>query len=380
VEQNLLYNRLRELEQYQCDSSYLKHLNLLVSFLKITYASTTKSLTALLEDHEITYDHLWALFKPNALVYTICSGTGKPRCVKYKSGEAKTMDNGLEYFHLECHYLDFDGKVFGETAIELAITRFRGTKRISSLDAFPLEYHPNKNDAKAHLLECGRKFMSLMGVHHRQYRGDAFFMRKGKPIKVPVNSRVMIDAIYFREANPNYAKPRVNGSTEQDLSSWGWITFATDNHSTSRYDQVRSNGKSPDDVTDDDLIICSPTVPGFTYGNKLWGEHSFLSTMSAGRFTELTPRIAEFAVADIADIEWNPSAFAQLTLPSEQKDVVQALTEAHTKRKHHHVFDDFVVGKGLGLIILLQYRPLSIFPDFSTLTCLLVASPELARP
>ncbi len=77
------------------------------------------------------------------------------------------MDNGVEYFHLECHYVDFDGKAFGETSIELAILKFRRTKRIDTLDAFPLGYHADKAQVKANLVECGRKFVSLMGVRHR---------------------------------------------------------------------------------------------------------------------------------------------------------------------------------------------------------------------
>ena len=76
-------------------------------------------------------------------------------------------NNGLEYFHLECGYIDFDGKVFRETSIELAIWKFRGTKRISSLNIFPFEYPPSKDKVKAGLVDCGRKFVSLMGVHHR---------------------------------------------------------------------------------------------------------------------------------------------------------------------------------------------------------------------
>jgi len=71
--------------------------------------------------------------------------------------------------------------------------------------------------------------------------------------------------------------------------------------------------------------------------------------------TRLTRCIAEFAVADIKDINWNPAAFAQLAIPAKQKEVIQALAEAHTSRETEHTFDDFVVGKGLGLIILLQY-------------------------
>ena len=219
---------------------------------------------------------LWALFKPNTAVYTTCFGTGKPRCVKYQRGEERTTDSGVKYFHLECCYVDFNGKVFGETSIGLAILKFSGTKTINSLDAFPLEYHSNKDKVKAHLAKCGRKFVSLMGVHHRQYRGDAFYMRKGQPVKVPVNSRIMIDRVFFHEANPNYAKPRINESAKQDSSDDAWTIFGIDDRSKNQSDQVKSTGKDPAKMNEDDLILCSPTVPGFSYGNKLWGEQSSL--------------------------------------------------------------------------------------------------------
>jgi len=371
-----LYNRLAELEEYQCDPSYLRHFNLLLDFVKTTYASTTKRLTALLEGHEITYDLLWALFKPNMVLYTTCFGTGKPRCVKYHFGEERTMDNGVEYFHLECHYVDFDGKAFGETSIELAILKFRGTKRIDSLDAFPLEYHPKKIEVKAHLVECGRKFVSLMGVHHRQYRGDAFYMRKGRPIKVPVNSRITIDAVFFQEANPNHTRPSINQSAKEDSSDIAWIIFGSNDRSTNQSDQVKSNGKDPAEMNEDDLILCSPTVPGFSYGNKIWGEQNSRVARSHAR---LTRYIAEFAVADIKDINWNPAAFAQLAIPTKQKEVIQALAEAHTSRETDHTFDDFVVGKGLGLIILLQYGLRPHFPNFTVLILLPVGSQASAR-
>jgi hypothetical protein len=59
--------------------------------------------------------------------------------------------------------VNFDGKAFGETSIELTISKFRGTKGIDSLDALPREYHPNKVQFIADLVNCGRKFASLRG-------------------------------------------------------------------------------------------------------------------------------------------------------------------------------------------------------------------------
>ncbi len=57
---------------------------------------------------------------------------------------------------------------------------------------------------------------------------------------------------------------------------------------------------------------------------------------------------------DISSIIWNPSSFANLAIPSQKKQLVLALAKAHLGETSDHTFDDFVVGKGRGLIMLLQ--------------------------
>ena len=191
-------------------------------------------------------------------------------------------------------------------------------------------------------------------------------MRKGQPIKVHVSSRIMIDAVFFQEANPNYTRPRINECVQQGSPNGGWIIFGTDDRSTSQSDQVKSNGKDPAAMDEDDLVLCSPVVPGFSYGNKLWGELRFSSCLPARSVAKLTRCAAEFAVADIKGITWHPASFARLAIPSKQKEVIQALAEAHTSRGSDHTFDDFVVGKGRGLIVLMQYGLQAFF--FTMLT------------
>ena len=223
VEQNLLYNYLHELESYQGDANTgttqdatcLKHLDLLVDFIKTTYQSTAQRLLSLLENDEITYDLLWALFTPNSMAYTTCLGTGKPRYVIYDDREEKETSNGLKYYKMECRYLDYDGQVFGEASINLAIVKFRGKKRISTLNAFPLRYHPDEQGMKDQLVECGRKFVSMLGAHHRHCRGSAFYMEDREPVKVSVDSRVMLDAAFFRKMNPNYTTVVIFGPVIQ---------------------------------------------------------------------------------------------------------------------------------------------------------------------
>ena len=101
-------------------------LDLLISTIKNSYKSTTERLIPLLEEGKVTYDLLWALFKANGHVISICSGSNKPRCLKYDMGEEKKTNQGVEYFELQCQYLDFDGKVFGVVNEKLGIEKFRG--------------------------------------------------------------------------------------------------------------------------------------------------------------------------------------------------------------------------------------------------------------
>ena len=64
---------------------------------------------------------------------------------------------------------------------------------------------------------------------------------------------------------------------------------------------------------------------------------------------------AEFAVADIEEIEWSSVPFDSLTLPDEQRETIMAVTETGTSPNPGPEFDDFVDGKGRGIIVLLQY-------------------------
>lgn len=62
----------------------------------------------------------------------------------------------------------------------------------------------------------------------------------------------------------------------------------------------------------------------------------------------------EFDVEKISDVEWNEDAFANLVLPEDRKALLQSLVEAHHKKLG---FDDFIRGKGQGLLINLYGPP-----------------------
>jgi hypothetical protein len=262
------------------------------------------------------------------------------------------MANGTEYFHIEGRYLDFDGKVFGEVPIEIGILKFRGSKPINSLDVFPLEDHQNKKEIKADLIACGQKFHALTGVCHRQYKGMAFQVKDGEPVILSVNSRIIVDAAFFRQINPNYTRPSITSAAETRSGNPAFINLwdsITDDPSSSPPDPVKIKSVDRDELKEDDFLLCSPTVLGFSLDDKLWRK----SPLFACIVISLTfLYIVEFAVADITEICWNHSLLDRLAIEAERKKLIQALTTSHTSQMPDHSFDDFVAGKGRGLIML----------------------------
>lgn len=236
----MLYHYLSKLEAYRVDAAdrtvndreTLEALGFLIQTIKNNYKSITERLTPLLAEGKITYDLLWALFKANDHIVTICRGSRKPRCVRYDFGEEKKTSQGVKYFELQCRYFDFDGKVFGEVLDRLPIEKFHGAKRIDTLEVFPLAYHRSRDDLKKYLLECGQKFREMRGSHHVHYQGKAFFQSPDGIIRIPVKSRIMIDAALFRRNNPSYPRlftQRSNGHVNLDL-----LGFSTDQSDSER--------------------------------------------------------------------------------------------------------------------------------------------------
>ena len=182
-------------------------------------------------------------------------------------GDDKKTHQGVEYFELQCQYLDFDGKVFGAVTEKLAVEKFRGARRINTLNTFPIQFHPN-SDIVEKLAARGQRFVNLIGSHHRHYQGHAFYQRKEGVVRVPVNSRIVVDAEQFRKSNPDYPRLFAQSSGPTADTFFG-LAAATDQADSKR---VKSMGVPHSDLSDNELLICSPTVLAFSLSDKFWGE------------------------------------------------------------------------------------------------------------
>lgn len=149
-------------------------------------------------------DLLWALWKPNTFAYTTTYGShDDPRVFKVDCGIIETTTSG-EVYHVEGKYLDYDGKKFGYDRMVEEIPVFKGTKKITSLNCYPLEYHKSALQLFWDLIERGKKFVALAGVNYKSYQGTAYVMNSGSVARVNINGRVMVDRAMHRRINPNY--------------------------------------------------------------------------------------------------------------------------------------------------------------------------------
>ena len=116
-------------------------------------------------------------------------------------------------------------------------------------------------------MECGRNFVSLIGTHHQYYDGYAFLQRDDGLLRISVKSRIMVDAEQFRKSIPGYPRFYTKKS-EYAFNVSSMFLSSTESDSA----RVKSNGVHLGELGEDDLLICSPTVMGFSLGDKFWGK------------------------------------------------------------------------------------------------------------
>lgn len=74
-----------------------------------------------------------------------------------------------------------------------------------------------------------------------------------------------MDAAFFRIINPNYARPKVDKEDDVGLIPLLNLLYPTQPLPK----RVRSTGLEPNNLTKDNLLIYSPTVPGFSLSEKI---------------------------------------------------------------------------------------------------------------
>lgn len=174
-------------------------IGVLLDYIRSDYRTTLASIANLTAHGEITFDLLYAVMVPRSILVTECPITKEPRALQLVSAtKVCTLTGGL--LDMLCESVDaFDsetqidpwgtgpsaeaeaqkagaGKAFGRVQHRVIIPSFKGTRKIASLDAYPIKYHANPEQLKKTLINRGQKWLALRGIHHMQYKGPASSM------------------------------------------------------------------------------------------------------------------------------------------------------------------------------------------------------------
>ncbi|KAF2496108.1 hypothetical protein BU16DRAFT_538696 [Lophium mytilinum] len=308
-----------------------EHLNLLWEVLEEELRDTIREKKDLIANGVVTFDSIWTIFEPGSLVYT--KEEGHDRIFRLRKGTYGSNQCG-RFYALNVSYIDFDGENFGHGTQTLQIGAFAGTGPIRRLSAFPLAYHPDPESIKRTLIARGKVFEAYKGYHFKAYQGIAMGHGAWGPIHFSVDSRIIIDTYAYNRFNPNrkisleYLKPEGEGEDEEvddcnecdsDMSFIDGIT-------------TPSNGSTP--LSEDQLLLCTPKLRGYSLKDKKW---------------------LIFFLHSVKDIVWNDQAFDSLVAPPEQKELILAFAQSQALNKQ--CFDDFIQGKGRGIIMLLSGPP-----------------------
>ncbi|KAF8539779.1 P-loop containing nucleoside triphosphate hydrolase protein [Trichophaea hybrida] len=278
----------------------VKHVAVLLELIEKEYASKIRDIKLMFPKGTSSFEVLKEAYWPGELlVQASLSRIYRITDVRHMTTQCGVM------LSVSCEYIDYDGKCFGTVPKEFRINAFHGVQYINELSAFPLEYHPQIDEIKARLKTRGMQFVALKGQHYKSHAGVARTIQYPY-LQANVDSRVMIDTATFNRINPN------EGIKVSSISK-----------------ELSSNGE----LTEEHLLLCTDTIPIFSFQDK-----EFYTT----------------SISSITDIAFNEKVFDQLVLPQTQKELVRVLVENHSKGAQ---FDDFVAGKGKGLISVLHGPP-----------------------
>ncbi|KAF2267699.1 P-loop containing nucleoside triphosphate hydrolase protein [Lojkania enalia] len=356
--------RFRKAVEEVKDEATRTHAQLLYEVLSQELDETITTYHDLLSHGVITYKYLWTLFKPGDLL--LCQYKGQDMMMKLQSSDYESGG-----FSLHAKYVDWDGYFFGYASKNFILQPFEGTRPITDLAAYPIQFDSDAAAIESRLIARGKRFVELQGFHFKMYRGIAeliageFGNRTVASRHREVNGRIIIDADMYNRYNPSEVMPidslestsfaavlpaeaepqHVDSSIHPPppLPFPGPVPPlpAHMRHMQNSIDMQDSPAGPPDSQSQGVMTLpeelyplCTPILKGYSLKTK---------------------NFATFQVDKVHEIVWEDHAFESLVLPPGYKDLILSFTK--NQNSSEVLLDDVIEGKGQGIVMLLTGEP-----------------------
>ena len=150
------------------DDLVLEHIKLLQTVISSEIEPHLEKRQELLDNGLVTFDYLWALFEPDAVIYE--QSDAHDRLYRLVSSGYHKIE-GKAFFDLICRYIDCVGAAFGYVTISLILSGFDGIKPISELSIIPVLLHSHAGEIWEKLQKRRKSFVELNGIHYKSYSG-----------------------------------------------------------------------------------------------------------------------------------------------------------------------------------------------------------------
>lgn len=152
-----------------------QHMIVLTKFMSKNLRNAELEYAKLLPSGMITYNLLYTIFRPDIIL--LGQRDYFDECYRVESFEYKEED---PIRSVNAHALvtvrtwNYNGVRFGPATEKLEIDEFAGSKKIKSLDYYPINYYEDKDEKniaalKEKLIARGHKWRGIVDVSHRSY-------------------------------------------------------------------------------------------------------------------------------------------------------------------------------------------------------------------
>lgn len=359
------------------------------------------------EARSVHYTDLWYLFRIGQVVYVpkftggestplsarqgvfrVC-GIWRPDTsshwpVKRERREGAASPRHL--FKLKLYSIDHNGEAFGPYFRSVEIPIFTGFQNVDSLPVFPLCCYSDYSATEQTLQQIGRDFLDRIERKHIHYRGWTMISDlAGEPLKDAerqvlkhpeyIESDLIVD---FKETFQNIPNWRPSLPRKRNRSShWllGEDKMPIIQWTTNEYERVEKVSTLAELVQESDGIDQGDYNSQLTNNKFLGAQKSpdfkiedlmllpkrlFVYALRDRRFHQVDVRFTR--LPDAAE----GSPFDNLLIGDEHRDIIRAAVMSHFQNKlvdersedpHMSMNQDFIQGKGRGLVILLHGAP-----------------------